>query len=130
MDAYHHHVVVGRGDAFSALQRNLNEVNHGRLMICHEDDRLRGNCSVLVSRQDVVTALDLLDRSGFTRRILALDDLHERARDEAVSIKFGIVTDFIHFLTNFFRLVHSFDTIVSPFLVLFFIFRCLWAFLF
>ena len=88
MGAHHHHVVVGRGDAFSALQRNLNEVNHGRLMICHEDDRLRGNCSVLVGRQDVVPALDLLDRSGFTRRILALDDLHERAGDEAVAFLF------------------------------------------
>ena len=85
MGAHHHHVVVSRGDAFSALQRDLNEVNHRRLMVRHEDDWLRGYRSVLAGRQDVVPALDFLDRSGFTRRILALDDLDERAGDEAVA---------------------------------------------
>ena len=56
-------------------------------MIRHEDDWLLGNCSVLVGRQNGVTALDLLDGSGFTRRPFALDDLHECARFEAVELE-------------------------------------------
>ena len=85
MDAYHHHVVVGRGDAFPALQCDLYEVNHGGLVIRHEDDWLLGDRSILFGRQNVVPALDLLDRSSFTWRVFALDDLHKRASDEAVA---------------------------------------------
>ena len=76
-------------------------------MIGHEDDWLLGNGSVLVGRQDVVTALDLLDRSGFTRRILTLDDLHERAGYEAVAALF---------LSLFFFLFLFFSSVCSRFI--------------
>ena len=87
-------------------------------MIRHEDDWLLGNCSVLVGRQNGVTALDLLDGSGFTRRTFALDNLHECARYEAVAAACSIcwVIIFILPLPSFLFLFLFLSEIFSFFL--------------
>ena len=77
-------MVVGRSDAFSALQCNLDEVDRSGLVVCHENDWLLGDGAVLVGRQNGVATLDLFDRSGFAYRAFAFYYIHECAFDEAV----------------------------------------------
>ena len=76
-------MVVGRRDAFSALQCNLDKVGHTGRVICHENDWLLSDRSVLVGHQNGVATLDLLDRSGFAYRAFAFYYIHKCASHEA-----------------------------------------------
>ena len=48
--SHYHHVVLGRSDAFSALQRDFNQLVDHVLVLCHEDNWLLSDSSVCTYR--------------------------------------------------------------------------------
>ena len=100
-------MVVGRRDAFSALQCNLDKFDHSGLVVCHENDWLLGDGAVLVGRQNGVATLDLFDRSGFAHRTFAIYNIHECACNEAVS-----TLRLLFFTTRFWTIIFSINDVL------------------